>query len=143
MSGILDVDTLGPRAGVPAPAPAARPPVVRWELMLPAGDPVPASLGGFYEAFASEDDGATTLWVLLPVPGDRPEHDPRLPQPAYVVDNFLEPIPPLRAGETDGDRRMRYRLDAAGDLVKVLDEPWDPRADPVYGPAFRAFEQGE
>lgn len=120
-----------------------RPPLVRWELMLPAGMPVPANLGGFYEAFGSDDDGATTLWVLLPLPGDRPGYDPALPEPAYVVDRFLVPTPPLARHEVEGDRRRRYRLDADGDLVEVLDEPWDPRADPVYGPAIRACEMGD
>jgi hypothetical protein len=152
MSGSLEPTTVamaasshsgsGPARRTPKPPPSPRPPLVRWELMLPTGAPVPANLGGFYEAFGTDDDGLTTLWVLLPAFGDREGYDPRLPAPAYVVDTFLEPTPPLRSGDVDGDRRWRYRLDADGDLVRVLDEPWDPASDPVYGPAIREYEQG-
>lgn len=141
MTSIAEPKTV--RDPAPAPPAEARPPLVRWELMLPTGAPVPANLGGFYQAFGSDDDGATTLWVLLPVPGDRAGYDPSLPEPAYVIDHFLRATPPLESHEVDGDRRVRYRLDADGDLVQVLSEPWDPYADPVYAPALHAIETGD
>ena len=94
-----------------------------------------ARMGGLTEAQVADAVDTVTRDML---PGDRPGYDPSLPQPAYVVDSFLEPTPPLRRGEAEGDRRWRYRLDADGDLVRVADDPWDPASDPVYGPALRA-----